>query len=49
MLQQVVREGVNTWRLSPALPRGDYFFRFGVMCDSRFYTHNSDKIGLMVQ
>jgi hypothetical protein len=48
-LQQVVREGINTWHLSPALPGGDYYFRFGVMCDSRFYTHNSDKIGLVVQ
>jgi hypothetical protein len=47
-LQQVLRQNVHTWTLHPHLPIGDYFFRFGVMGDSRFYTHNSEKIKLTV-
>ncbi len=48
-LQQVIREKRSSWMLLPALPKGDYFFRFGVMSGSRFYTHNSEKINLVVQ
>ncbi len=47
-LQQAVRGQVSGWSLFPALPRGHYFFRFGVMSDSELYTHNSEKIGLTV-
>jgi hypothetical protein len=47
-LQQVLRDGITTWNLFPSLPKGDYFFRFGVMSDSQFYTHNSEKIKLRV-
>lgn len=48
-LQQVLRNKIFNWNLSPALPKGEYFFRFGVMSDSKLYTHNSEKIGLSVQ
>jgi hypothetical protein len=48
-LQEVLRTNITSWTLSPALPEGDYFFRFGVMSSSRFYTHNSEKIGLTIQ
>jgi hypothetical protein len=48
-LQEVLRNDLSSWTLIPSLPKGEYFFRFGVMSDSRFYTHNSDKIGLVVQ
>lgn len=47
-LQQVIRKNITSWTLSPALPKGEYFFRFGIMSDSRFYTHNSEKINLQV-
>lgn len=47
-LQRVIRDGITTWSLFPSLPKGDYFFRFGVMSDSQFYTHNSEKIKLKV-
>ena len=48
-LQQVIRHNISTWSLFPSLPKGDYFFRFGVMSDSGFYTHNSEKIKLIIQ
>jgi hypothetical protein len=47
-LQQVVRTNLMEWPLFPALPKGDYFFRFGVMSDSELYTHNSEKIRLTI-
>lgn len=47
-LQQAVRGQVSEWYLFPALPKGHYFFRFGVMSDSELYTHNSEKIKLTV-
>jgi hypothetical protein len=47
-LQQILQQDVHTWTLHPRLPKGDYFFRFGVMSDSRFYTHNSEKIRLKI-
>jgi hypothetical protein len=48
-LQQVLRGSISTWSLSPSLPEGDYFFRFGVMSDGQIYTHNSEKIKLSVK
>lgn len=48
-LQQVIRNNIREWTLFPALPEGEYFFRFGVMSDSRLYTHNSEKIQLFVR
>lgn len=48
-LQQVLRQNTNTWKLLPQLPDGNYFFRFGIMSDGGFYTHNSEKIGLTVE
>jgi hypothetical protein len=45
-LQQVIRDGIDSWTLFPALPKGEYFFRFGVMSDSELYSHNSEKINL---
>jgi hypothetical protein len=47
-LQQVIRERITAWTFAPSLPKGDYFFRFGIMSDSRFYTHNSEKIKLKI-
>jgi hypothetical protein len=47
-LQQVMRQQITEWAFSPSLPRGEYFFRFGVMSDSELYTHNSEKIRLRV-
>ncbi|HEV7332628.1 MAG TPA: glycosyltransferase family 39 protein [Flavisolibacter sp.] len=48
-LQQVLRQNIRQWIVSPSLPQGDYFFRFGIMSDSRLYTHNSEKINLRVE
>jgi hypothetical protein len=47
-LQQVMRNNLTEWPLFAALPKGNYFFRFGVMSDSELYTHNSEKIGLTI-
>lgn len=48
-LKQVINQNIGQWTISPSLEKGDYFFRFGVMSDSRFYSHNSDKINLQVK
>lgn len=48
-LQQLLRNKISTWNLSPSLPQGDYFFRFGVMSDLGTFTHNSEKIKLSVK
>lgn len=48
-LQQLLRNNISTWNLSPSLPQGNYFFRFGIMSDLRTYTHNSEKIKLSVK
>lgn len=48
-LQQVVNQNIRHWTISPSLDEGDYFFRFGVMSDSRIYSHNSEKINLRVE
>lgn len=48
-LQQVLQKNIRQWTLLPSLESGDYFFRFGIMSDSRFYSHNSDKITLRVE
>jgi len=48
-LQDVVRKNINSFSLFPALPKGEYFMRFGVAADSGFYSHNSEKIKLVVK
>ncbi|MDQ3279713.1 MAG: hypothetical protein M3Q06_15410, partial [Bacteroidota bacterium] len=48
-LQQVLKHTIRQWTVSPALEKGDYFFRFGVMSDSQLYSHNSEKINLKVE
>lgn len=47
-LQQLLRKNISRWRLLPSLPKGEYFFRFGIMSDSKLYAHNSEKIQLTV-
>lgn len=48
MLQDVLRKNIRHVALRPALPKGTYFIRFGVMCDSGLFTHNSEKIKLTI-
>jgi hypothetical protein len=47
-LQDVVNKGVNRLSVVPALAKGTYVMRFGVMSDSDLYSHNSEKIKLKV-
>ncbi|RYZ30675.1 MAG: glycosyltransferase family 39 protein [Chitinophagaceae bacterium] len=48
-LQDVVRKNIRRFSLLPALPKGEYFMRLGVAADSGFYSHNSEKIKLVVK
>ncbi len=48
-LQDVIQKNIRSLRVFPALEKGVYFMRFGVMSDSKFYTHNSEKIKLIVK
>ena len=48
-LQDVIRTNIRSFVLVPALPKGKYFMRFGVAADSGFYSHNSEKIKLVVE
>jgi len=45
-LQDVVQKNIRSLRVFPQLEKGKYFMRFGVMSDSKLYSHNSEKIKL---
>lgn len=48
-LQDVVTKGFRRVSVFPGLEKGDYFMRFGIMSDSKLYSHNSGKIKLEVR
>jgi hypothetical protein len=48
-LQDVVSRDVRSVLVFPSLEKGNYFMRFGVMSDSDLFTHNSEKIKLIVR
>jgi hypothetical protein len=48
LLQEVARKNIHSLSLFPQLPKGEYFMRFGVMSDSGFYSHNSEKIAFEI-
>lgn len=48
-LQDVVKKNIRSLSVLPQLPPGNYFMRFGVMSDSKLYSHNSEKIKLTIQ
>ncbi len=47
-LQQIINQQITTANISPALPPGNYFIRFGILSDSDLCTHNSEKIKLKI-
>jgi len=47
-LQDVINKNIRSLSVLPALPQGDYFMRFGVMSDSKLFSHNSEKIKLKI-
>lgn len=49
LLQDVVQKGIHSVTVFPALAKGEYFMRFGVMSDSGLYSHNSEKIRLVIK
>ena len=47
-LQDVVQKNIRSLSVLPQVKPGDYFMRFGIMTDSKLYSHNSEKIKLTV-
>ncbi|MEI6950499.1 glycosyltransferase family 39 protein [Paraflavisolibacter sp. H34] len=48
-LQQLVRQQTVSVRIRPELPEGTYFIRFAIGSDAGWFSHNSDKIKLLIQ
>lgn len=48
-LQDVLTKNIRSVRVKHGLKPGKYFLRFGVMSDSGFFSHNSEKIKLEVK
>lgn len=48
-LQQYLQQPTAEIIFRPQLPPGKYYFRFAVENNAGFYTHNSDKINLIVE
>ena len=49
LLQDVVQKNIRSLSVFAGLSPGEYVMRFGVMSDSGFYLHNSEKIKLEVK
>ncbi len=48
-MREAINQNISTVSVLPLLSSGNYFIRFGIMSDSKLYTHNSEKIKLKVQ